>query len=103
MNHKEPSIDMTGPARKPEARFQAGGVSASVFVNEVKRSDGSVFLARKTVVQRTYVDSAGEYQSTSNMDINDLPRAILVLMQAFAHCVSTSRNDTSPDDVPSNQ
>lgn len=78
---------MNQPVRQPEIRFQAGGVSASVFLNEVKRSDGSVFLTRKTVLQRTYVDAEGRYQSTGNLDVNDLPRAILVLMQAFVHTV----------------
>jgi hypothetical protein len=89
---------MSEPVRKPEARFQAGGVSASVFVNEAKRNDGSVFLSRKTVIQRTYVDAAGKYQSTSSMDVGDLPRAILVLIQAYAHCVVGGRNDPPTDD-----
>ena len=42
---------------RPEARFSFGGCSASVFVNEAKRTDGSSFVVRKVVLQRTYVDS----------------------------------------------
>jgi hypothetical protein len=82
---------MADSKRQPEARFQAGGVSASVFLNESKRSDGTTFLTRRTIVQRTYVDGGGQYQSTSSLDVNDLPRAIFVLMQAYAHCTGMPR------------
>ena len=89
---------MTTPNRAPEKRFQAGGVSAAVFVNEAKRADGSVFMARKTVLQRTYVDGEGNYQSTSSLDVNDLPRAILVLQQAFEHCSGLRTGSETTDD-----
>lgn len=84
---------MSDSKRQPEARFQAGGVSAAVFVNEGKRTDGSTFTVRRTVLQRTYLDAGGQYQTTSSLDANDLPRAILVLMRAFAHCVDAGRHD----------
>ena len=89
---------MSNSNRPPEERFQAGGVSASVFVNEVKRADGSVFVARKTVLQRTYVDGDGNYQSTSSLDVNDLPRAILVLTKAFEHCSGLGRSAETADE-----
>lgn len=84
---------MSETKRQPEARFQAGGVSASVFVNEAKRTDGTPFTTRKTVLQRTYMDANGQYQATSSLDVGDLPRAMLVLIQAYAHCVTGSRSD----------
>ena len=89
---------MNAPNRQPEQRFQAGGVSAAVFVNEVTRADGSVFMARKTVLQRTYVDGEGNYQSTTSLDVNDLPRAILVLQQAFEHCSGLRSGIEAADD-----
>lgn len=88
---------MVEPKRQPEARFQAGGVSASIFINEGTRTDGSVFLTRRTTMQRTFVDSSGKYQTSSNLDVNDLPRAILVLMQAYAHCMGAKRSDGQAD------
>lgn len=73
---------------RPEARFSFGGCTASVFVNQVKRTDGSSFAVRKVVLQRTYVDSEGDYQATNSLGVNDLPKAVLSLQRAFEHCVS---------------
>jgi hypothetical protein len=90
---------MSAQKASPEARFQAGSVTASVFLNEARRADQTTFTTRKTVVQKTYVDGEGKYQSTASLDVNDLPRAILVLSQAFAYCSSrnTRRDDHSQE------
>lgn len=74
---------------QPEARFQFGGVSASVFLNEAKRSDGSSFSVRRVVLQRIYMDAYDQYQATSSLDVNDLPKAVLALQRAYEHCVGT--------------
>lgn len=74
--------------RQPEKRFSFGGCSASVFVNEIRRGDGSSFSVRKVVLQRTYVDAQGQYQTTNSFGVNDIPKAVLALQRAYAHCVS---------------
>lgn len=82
----------------PEVRIAFGGVSASVFLNEVRRADGSTFNVRKTVLQRTYVDGHGNYQTTSNLDARDLPAAIVALFRAYEHCLSARQREASSDD-----
>jgi len=75
-------------SNQPETRFSFGGCSASVFVNDAKRADGSSFSVRKVVLQRTYVDSQGRYQTTNSFGVNDVPKAVLALERAYAHCLS---------------
>jgi hypothetical protein len=77
----------------PEVRIAFGGVSASVFLNEVRRADGSTFNVRKTVLQRTYVDAHGNYQTTASLDVHDLPKAILALSKAYEHCLSARQRE----------
>lgn len=75
-------------SQQPEGRFQVGTVSASVFVNEHTRSDGSTFQVRNTVLQRTYTKDDGTYGTTTSFGINDLPKAVLALVRAYAHCLN---------------
>ena len=80
-------------ASAPETRIQFGGVSASVFANQSKRSDGTSFKSRKVVVQVSYRDEAGNFQATHNLGLNDIPRAILALWKAYEHCLVAQRDE----------
>ncbi len=66
----------------PENRFGRGGCCVSVFVNEV-RMDGRLVPIKEAVFQKRYRDKGGEWQSTSSLDVNDVPKAILCLMEAY--------------------
>lgn len=81
--------EATTSGNSPEARFVAGPISASVFVNVVKRGDGSTFQVRRTVLQKSYRDpSTGDFRNTQSLDVNDLPRAILALGKAYEFCLT---------------
>ena len=82
-------------ANKPEIRFQFGAVSASVFANDAKRGDGTTFQSRKTVLQVTYRDDQGNFKTASGVGVNDLPKAIAVLVQAYLHCLAASKPDAN--------
>ena len=81
----------------PEKKFRAGGISATVWKNPSKRKDGSVGAFRTISLERSYKDKNNAWQTTNSFRINDLPRAELVLRQAFEYAIQT--NEASEEDV----
>jgi hypothetical protein len=67
---------------QPVAKFKHGSVEAAIFENEIKK-DGKTFTVHKVVFQRNYLDKNDKWQSTSSLDVNDVPKAILVLSKAY--------------------
>ena len=67
---------------QPVAKFKHGNVEAAIFENEIKK-DGKIFRIRKVVLQRNYLDRNEKWQSTSSLDVNDVPKAVLVLSKAY--------------------
>ncbi len=67
----------TPSTRRPEAKFKAGGVEAAVWRNDN-------FGTLTVVVTRTYRKKDDSYASTSSMQLNDVPKAKLVLDEAYA-------------------
>ena len=67
---------------QPVATFKHGSVEAAIFENEVKKN-GKSFTVRKVVVQRNYLDRNEQWQSTSSLEVNDVPKAVLVLSKAY--------------------
>ncbi len=84
---------------KPETKFKAGGCSASVFVNQFETPTG-LKTARNVVLERTYKDRDGNFQTSKSLSMNDIPRAILVLQKAYDHIVSRG---PEPSSVPKEQ
>lgn len=93
-----PTAPSNAGSKQPEATFRYGACSASVFVNEATRKDGSTFLARRVVLQRSYQDDQGRWQTTSSFDVNDVPKAVLALEDAYRHCLNAARSAREPGD-----
>ena len=74
---------MTGIAAKPEMEFKAGAVRAAIWMNPHQSADGKSFTSAKVVVERIYKDESGHFKSTHRLDINDIPKAILLLKKAY--------------------
>ena len=72
---------------QPEIVFRHGGCSASIFVNEYQRGEAS-FKIRTVVFQRRYRDQNGDWQVSSSLGVNDIPKAILVLNKSFEYLTS---------------
>ena len=81
----------------PEITFRHGSCSASVFINEYQRGEQS-FTVRTVSFQRRYRGKEGEWQNTSSLQVNDIPKAVLVLNKAYEYLTSNSANDQ--DEVP---
>jgi len=76
---------------KPEKNFKCGCCDAAVFENEIMRNGAPVKI-KKVVFQKRYRTNEGEWKSTSSLDINDIPKAILALSKAYEHIVLSDGN-----------
>ena len=80
---------------KPEKRFQSGGIEASIFENEIQHN-GKTVKVKKVAFQKRYKSAEG-WKSTYSLDINDIPKAILVLSKAYEHLVLNSESHGEKD------
>ena len=71
----------------PEKKFSTGSLSATIWENQGKNKSGEDVNFKTVTFQRRYVDKDGEWQTTNNLRINDLPRASLVLEKAYEYLV----------------
>jgi len=71
---------------KPEQKFKVGGVTATVWSNEVEK-DGNKREIKHVSFERSYKDKEGNWKSTNSLNINDLPKAMVVLGKAYEYLV----------------
>ena len=71
---------------KPEKKFQCGAIEASIFENEIQQN-GKPIKIKKVAFQKRYKSSDGSWKSTNSLDVNDLPKAILALQNAYEYLV----------------
>jgi len=71
----------------PEKKFSTGGISATVWKNSMRAKDGSEFETRTVTLQRRYTNKKGQWQTSSSLRINDLPKAALVIEEAYKYIV----------------
>ena len=76
---------MKGIPTRPEMEFKVGAVRAAVWSNPQHASDGRSYTTHKVLVERIYKDSAGTFKTTSSLDTNDIPKAILALKKAYEY------------------
>lgn len=92
---------------RPEKVFKMGAVRASVFCNTFSRGTERLPI-RKVVLEVRYRDRAGNWKGTPSLSINDLPKAITALQQAYeyllslqmAHDHTTVETATNAQDMP---
>ena len=65
----------------PEKKFKAGAVSATVWKNQSK--EGNEFSS--VSFEKVYKDQNDEWKSTGHLNVNDLPKALVVIGKAFEH------------------
>lgn len=69
---------------KPEQKFQAGGISASVWKNE-NIVNGEPRTMHSVTLQKRYKDKSGEWKTSTSFNDRDLPNAVVVLTKAYEH------------------
>lgn len=72
----------------PEARFNAGNISATIWSN-VRKVEGRDVSIKTVSVQKSYKDKDGVWKQTTSFHANDLPKAKLVLEKAYEHLAMT--------------
>ena len=72
---------------RPEKVFKMGAVRASVFQNIINK-DGKPVALRKVVLEVRYRNKSGEWKGTNSLSINDLPKAIAALQQAYEYMLT---------------
>jgi hypothetical protein len=79
---------------KPEKKFRAGAVSATVWKNSQEK-DGYEFEFFSISLERIYKDKQGEWKNTASLRITDLPKAALVLNEAYKYVVLNENSSAS--------
>jgi len=78
-------------------RFKCGACEASVFENEIDTRDGRRVKVKNAVLQKRYKDKNGEWSSTNSFDVNDIPKALLALNDAYRFIVVDDNTEGSRD------
>lgn len=76
---------------KPEEKFRAGAISATVWKNKGKNKSGRVTEFYTVKLERRYRDNNDQWQSTESLGINDIPKAVLVLNKAYEWIATKKR------------
>ena len=94
---------MTSIATRPEKEFKVGAVRAAIWANERHAPDGKTFNSHKVLVDRVYKDNQGDFKTTSSLEANDIPKAILALKKAYEYLTltPTKNRDAKPEPSPS--
>ncbi|MFH1072012.1 MAG: hypothetical protein V1743_01130 [Nanoarchaeota archaeon] len=83
----------------PEKKFRAGAVSATIWQNQGKDSDGKSVTYKTVSFERSYKDKNNAWQTTSSLRLNDLPKASLVLDKAYEYLALTESLSVTEEDV----
>ena len=83
---------------KPEKSFKCGGCEAAVFENEIVKG-GAKIPIKKVSFQKRYKSAEGEWKSTGSLDVNEIPKAILVLSKAYEYvCTGSDESDSHSEE-----
>jgi hypothetical protein len=83
-------------SKGPEKKFRAGAVCATIWKNDRQRATGESFSYHTIALERSYKDKEGNWKSAGSMRLQDLPKAALVLQEAYRHLVLSG---TSTEEV----
>ena len=82
---------------QPEKKFSTGAISATIWKNSGVSKTGEPTEYRTVQVQRVYKDKNDQWQNTSSLRVNDLPKASLVLNKAYEYLVLKATTDNQED------
>lgn len=83
---------------QPEIVFKHGRCQAAVFSKETTTREGMTLQVRSVSFQKRYLDKNGEWQTSFYLDVNDLPKAVLVLQKAFDYLTSGGCRDEGDEE-----
>ena len=78
---------------KPIKSFKYGTVETAVFENQTAK--GAI---KKVVLNKRDKSAEGEWKSTTSLDANDIPKAMLALSKAYEFLVMGREAEDSPEE-----
>lgn len=84
---------------RPEKKFRVGAVCASIWHRLNTRKTGEQYETRQVTVDRSYKDLRGEWKSSTSLDVNDVPKAILALQRAYPYMIEGPERGISPSPI----
>ena len=72
-------------SKGPEKKFRAGAVCATIWKNDRQRATGESFSYHTISLERSYKDQSGSWKSAGSMRLQDLPKAALVIQEAYRY------------------
>jgi len=85
---------------KPEKKFRAGLVTATIWKNEGKNKQGDPTTFRTVAIERSYTDKNNEWKTTSSFSVQDLPKVTLVASRAYEYIVMRKAPDAAAGNQP---
>ncbi len=71
--------------KQPEKKFRAGAVCATVWMNEGTSKDGQARQFPSVSFEKSYKDKDGTWKGTKSLNVQDLPKAVLVCTKAYEY------------------
>ena len=78
---------------KPVKKFQAGGIVAALWRNNMKLRNGEEIETLSVTVDRNYRVDGGEWKTSASLRLNDIPKAQLVLRQAYEYMATRRKSN----------
>lgn len=72
---------------QPVKKVRAGAISVSIFENTGKGRNGEARTFSSVVLQKRYKDKNGNWQTSGSLNVNDLPKAAMLLNKAYEYLV----------------
>jgi len=85
--------------KTPQTEFKAGQIRATIWKNE--RKEGQNYDTYSTVVDKSYMDKEGNWKKTTNFQLNDLPKVVLVTQKCYEY-LSLNNNEELGETLSSN-
>jgi len=74
---------------QPDKKFRAGAVSATIWMNTSEKGTfASVQLGK------SYMDKENNWKETNSFNVNDVPKAVLVLEEAYKYIATKPKDKT---------
>ena len=81
---------------QPEITFRHGLCSASIYEQDFDRG-GEKITVRSVSFQRSYLDKDGNWQTTTSLKVNDIPKAVICLNRCYEFLTSNSFADAGAE------
>ena len=91
--HAKSQEPQEGEKHLPEKKFSTGAISATIWKNSRMSKDGKVFETHSVNLQRRYANRSGQWMTTNSLRITDLPKAALVIDEAYKYLVLSGKGE----------